>query len=71
MRTKDEIERSLAEMERMADDALRGKAKAEEMDVPILIKKFEEWYIRSAARAQILKWVLCYENENSGEKDGK
>ncbi len=71
MRTKDEIERSLAEMERMADDALRGMARAKEMNVPALRKHFHQWYIRSVARAQILKWVLCYENENSSKSCDK
>ena len=71
MRTKDEIERSLAEMERMADAALRGKAKAMKNDCQFLVKKFELWRVKCQARAHILKWVLCYENENSGEEDGK
>ena len=61
MRTKVEIERSKAEMERMADDALRGLAKAKEMNATVLVKHFELWHERSKARAQILSWVLGQE----------
>src|SRR5690606_21382360 len=58
MRTKDEIERSLAEMKRMADDARRGLANAKEMNAPVLVKYFEQWETKCEARAQILSWVL-------------
>jgi hypothetical protein len=58
MRTKDEIERSLAEMKRMADDARRGLAKAKEMNATVLVKHFEQWETKCEARAQILSWVL-------------
>lgn len=69
MRTKDEIEHSLAEMERLADDALRGIAKAKEMKSAWLEKNFQLWHAKCEARAQILKWVLCFENENGGKND--
>lgn len=58
MRTKAEIERSLAEMKRMADDARRGLAKAKEMNATVLVKHFEQWETKCEARAQILSWVL-------------
>ena len=58
MRTKEEIEDSLKEMERMAEAALRGKSIAMKKGVPFLVEKFEEWRIKCKARAQILKWVL-------------
>jgi hypothetical protein len=58
MRTKVEIERSLAEMKRMADDARRGLAKAKEMNATVLVRHFEQWETKCEARAQILSWVL-------------
>lgn len=58
MRTKDEIERSLAEMKGMADDARRGLAKTKEMNATVLVKYFEQWETKCEARAQILSWVL-------------
>ena len=58
MRTKAEIESSLAEMKRMADDARRGLAKAKEMNATVLVKHFEQWETKCEARAQILSWVL-------------
>ncbi len=61
MRTKDEIERSLAEMKRMAYDARRGMAKAKEMNATVLVKHFEQWETKCEARAQILSWVLGQE----------
>jgi len=60
MRTENEIRASLAEMERMANDA---KRMLESNDIvkksKVLTDRFTNWMIRSEARANILKWVLC------------
>ncbi len=58
MRTKEQIEESLAEMEAMAERALNGKRIAVKNNCASLVKIFEEWRIKCNARAQILKWVL-------------
>ena len=61
MRTEAEIRRSLAEMERMAESALKGKSIAMKNSCKFLVDKFQEWRIKSEARAQILRWVLDME----------
>ena len=58
MRTEKEIRESLAVMEKMALDAARGMENETVRGNPFLLKQFELWKHRSAARANILKWVL-------------
>lgn len=60
MRTENEIRASLAEMERMATDAKRMLETNDTVkNSKVLTDRFTNWMIRSEARANILKWVLC------------
>lgn len=62
MKTEEEIRSSLSEMERMTKDALRGKSTAMKNNCKFLVDKFQEWRVKSEARAQILRWVLDMED---------